>query len=120
MRDSHEAVRIAALQFGLWRHDHPAEVVAAGLQDAAPAVRSAAAAAASKQPGRGSFAVLVVAIEREADPDAFRNLHRALVAVSGCDLALPFDGERTALIRDKIAREWRAELERGSKGSSGA
>jgi hypothetical protein len=119
LRDPHEAVRIAAVQFGMPRATAPPDLMAAGLADPASGVRAAAAAAAARHGPRGAFAMLVAALGREADPDAFRSMHRALSAVSGRDLTLPFDGERNASTRAELVRQWQSELERAGSGTSG-
>ena len=118
--DAEDVVRIAAIQAGLPRCDNAVELVSSGLQDRAPLVRSASAAAALRQPPRGVYPLLVTAIERETDPAAFRSLHRALCTVSGRDLDLPFDGERNEAIRQRLAEAWRGEFSRAAKESSGS
>jgi hypothetical protein len=120
LRDPADAVRIAAIQGGLPQCENAAELLHTGLADAAAAVRAATAGAAARQQGRPVLMALVQAIERENDPEAFRAMHRALTVVSGRELPLPFDGERTAEVRARVAKEWRREVERVGKDAPGS
>ena len=125
LRDPNEAVRIAAITSGLPHCDNAIDLLQTGLQDKASLVRAAAATAASTRPpsraaSRPLLALLVDSIAQEAEPDAFRAMHRALIALSGRDLAMPFDGERTPAVRARLAQEWRQELERSAKESAGS
>jgi len=118
LRDRHEAVRIAAIQNGIARCENPVALVETGLEDGAASVRAATAVVAARLPARSVFGVLVGAVERETDPDAFRTLHRALGLVSGRDVDMPFGGERDGETRRKVAGEWRSTLAQVEKDAA--
>ncbi|MEZ5965395.1 MAG: tetratricopeptide repeat protein [Planctomycetota bacterium] len=117
LRDEHEAVRIAALQVGTGRCANSGELLEVGLQDAAAGVRAAAAVCAVRLPDRAGLTAVVAAIGRERDPDAFLTLHRALVAITGREVALPFGGERDPEQRDHVIAAWRDEVDRLTKSA---
>src|SRR5690606_22227705 len=119
LRDPHPSVRVAAIQAGLPRCENPADLLTAGLADDLADVRAAAAAAAAEHPTRAMFGPLVAALTRESDPGAFRVMHRALVRISGKDLDLPFDGERSEEVRTRLSRAWSEELARAGKETGG-
>jgi predicted Zn-dependent protease len=115
LRDPDDTVRAVAVQAGVSRCENAAEFVATALQDRSANVRSSAAASAV---GLGKSVVLprlVAALEREADAYAFRSLHKALAAVAGDEVSMPFDAEQTAEGRARVAAEWRAVLDRQEK-----
>lgn len=118
--DPHDAVRISAIQTGAPRCENPAELLASGMRDTAASVRSAAAVVAARYPARDMLPPLVVAIEGEADPDAFRTMHRALTEMSRVNVSMPFGGESDPETRARVAQQWRAHLERTTKEKAGS
>jgi hypothetical protein len=108
MADAAVTLRAMVFRISLARVPAQGEVVAAGLADPDPTVRSAAAGAILALPAHAP--ALVEALARENDPDTFRTMHRVLREQSNASEFLPFGGERDPATRAQVAERWRREF----------
>lgn len=115
LRDPDDTVRAVAVQAGVARCENAADLVATALEDRSANVRSSAAASAVNLGKSAVLPRLVTALEREADAYAFRSLHKALAALAGDEVSMPFEAEQTAEGRARVASEWRAVVDRQEK-----
>lgn len=108
MADTSVSVRAMVFRGSLARVPGQDELLAGGLADSEPAVRSAAAGAVMALPTQAP--ALVDALARESDPDTFLTMHRVLRGLSNATEFLPFGGEKDPATRARIAERWRSEL----------
>lgn len=111
-RDTEPALRLEALGAGFATAARPKDWVRAGLVDAAPMVRGAAAALARRLPSRTAVPLLLEFLESEETGYVFRQLHEALREFAAGGPHLATDREQDPATRARLSAAWRKHWDR--------
>ena len=110
--DDEYVVRLEALRLGWWVVVDREEWARLGLEDAAPAVRAAAAELAAELPTEQSIPMLLGVLDSEDDGYVFEKMHDVLRKLSGIRVAVPSGRALDESARNEVRAFWRRHWDR--------